>query len=175
MRHPVAPLPAYIDPWEFARKRLMCAGEVPVSATHSLREWAKDDNTIRLSLEGLVDKNQYPRLRGQVAVTLQLQCQRCLEMMQNEIRHDFDYVLIADPAQEDRIEDGSETLICASHELELAWFAEEEVLLAMPMIAKHEYCEAPQEIATAKEEFPSQAKDNPFAVLKELIKSKEQS
>lgn len=175
MRHPADPLPVHIDPWEFARNRRYCSGEVAVSATHSLREWAENDkNNIHLRLEGEVDKNQYPRLRGEVAVTLQLQCQRCLEMMPFEVKHAFDYVLIADPAQEDRIEDGSETLICADHELELAWFAEEEVLLAMPMIAKHDNCAAPQGSSVLPESTP-ETTENPFAALKELIKSKEQS
>lgn len=174
MRHPAEPMPAYIDPWEFARNRRICAGEVPVSATHALREWAAEDNVIHLSLTGDVDKNHYSRLSGSVAVTLQLQCQRCLEMMPYEVRHDFDYVLIADAAQEDRIEDGSETFICASHELELAWFVEEEILLAMPMIAKHDNCEAPQGYTAEPAENPPDT-ENPFAALKELMKSKEQS
>lgn len=174
MRHPAAPLPAYIDPWDFARKRLVCAGDVPVSATHSLKEWAADDNPIHLRLEGDVD-GSHSRLRGEVAVTLAQQCQCCLEMMPYEVRHDFDYVLIADPGQEDSVEDGSETFICAGHELELAWFVEEEVLLAMPMIARHDNCAAPQGLSTPPAETAATEKDNPFAVLKELIKSKEQS
>lgn len=174
MRHPADPLPAYIDPWDFAQKRRICAGEMPVSATHALREWAAQDNVIRLSLTGQVDKNHYSRLRGTVAVTLQLQCQRCLEMMPYDVAHDFDYVLIRDAAEEDRIEDGSETLICAGHELELAWFAEEEILLAMPMIAKHDNCEAPKGRPASPEAIPTHA-ENPFAALKELMKSKEQS
>lgn len=174
MRHPAEPLPAHIDPWDFARKRRQCAGEVPVSITHTIKEWAADDDTIHLSLSGQMDDNQYPRLRGKVAVSLQLQCQRCLEMMPYEVKHHFDYVIIADPAQEARIEDGSETLICADHELDMAWFAEEEVLLAMPMIAKHENCEAPQGLSLAPEIIP-ETEDHPFAVLKELMKSKEQS
>lgn len=174
MRHPAEPMPAYIDPWEFARNRRICAGEVPVSATHSLREWTADSDVIHATLAGNVDKNHYSRLSGTVAVTLQMQCQRCLEMMPCEVKHDFDYVLISDPAQEDRIEDGSETFLCAGHELELAWFVEEEILLAMPMIAKHENCKAPQGYTTAPVETP-QAAENPFAALKELMKSKEQS
>lgn len=173
MRHPADPLPTYIDPWEFARNRRLCAGEMPVSATHALREWAADDNVIHLQLSGDMDKDHHPRLRGKVAVTLQLQCQRCLEMMDYTVSQDFDYVLIRDPAEEDRIEDGSETFLCADQELELAWFAEEEILLAMPMIAKHDNCSAPQG-QTIPQEIPAET-ENPFAALKELMKSKEQS
>lgn len=174
MRHPAEPLPAYIDPWEFARNRRICAGEVPVSATHALREWAAHDNGIHVSLAGRVDKHHYSRLSGTVAVTLHMQCQRCLDMMPCEVRHDFDYVLIADPAQEDRIEDGSETFLCPGHELEVAWFVEEEILLAMPMIAKHDNCEAPQS-DTAPPANPPEKAENPFAALKELMTFKEQS
>lgn len=174
MRHPAEPMPTYIDPWEFARNRRMCAGEVPVSVTHTLREWAAHDSVIHASLSGEVDKHHYSRLRGSVAVTLHMPCQRCLEMMPIEVKHDFDYVLIANPAEEDRIEDGSETFLCADHELELAWFVEEEILLAMPMIAKHDNCEAPQGYTAPPVETPPAA-ENPFAALKELMKSKEQS
>lgn len=174
MRHPAEPMPAYIDPWEFARNRRICAGEVPVSATHALREWANHDSVIHASLAGDVDKHHYFRLSGSVAVTLHMQCQRCLEMMSCEVKHDFDYVLIADAAEENRIEDGSETFLCADPELDVAWFVEEEILLAMPMIAKHDNCEAPQgHTDRPTENLP--AAENPFAALKELMKSKEQS
>lgn len=84
----------------------------------------------------------------------------------------FDYLLIRSAEQEALIEDGSETLICAEDSLDLAWFLEEEILLAMPMIAKHDDCLPP---ALADSTLVEQARsENPFAALKEILKAKEQ-
>lgn len=93
--------------------------------------------------------------------------------MQSTIDRDFAYVIIRDQALESRVEGTAETLVCSTDELDVAWFLEEEVLLAMPMIAKHEDCELPHTPATA---FPTKDDERqyPFAALKDMMKSKEQ-
>ena len=72
----------------------------------------------------------------------------------------FDYVLVA--TEEQPVSGEWESLLCPDEELNLAWWMEEEVLLAIPMIAKHEHCEAPH---FAQEVMPED-RPNPFAVLK---------
>lgn len=165
-------LPQMIDPWAFARQREILSGDMPVSATHELAALADPDATIHFRLEGSVDREQQSRLKGALEIELNLECQRCLAPLRWPLAETFDYVLIRSAEQESSVEDGSETLICANDELDLAWFLEEEVLLAMPMIAKHEDCVAPDYVVD--DEVPEVETENPFAALKNLINNKEQ-
>ena len=174
MRPPATPLPRQIDPWVYAKNRRRDSGELPLADTETLQQWTgSHDDVVHYSLEGTVDKDGQCRLGGHVRAVLHTQCQRCLEPITLEVAHAFDYVLIRDQSLEDNVTDGSETLICAEDELDLAWFIEEEVLLAMPMIAKHDDCSLPQ--TGARDPLPQAGTQNPFAALKDLLETKEHS
>lgn len=170
MRDLVEPLHKHIDPWAFAKGGRVCQGELLVAHTQHLGEWASATDVVSARIEGKIDGYKQSRLQGTVAITLSLACQRCLEPMRYLVEHQFDYVLIRHASQEDSVEDGSETFICADDELDIAWFIEEEILLAMPMIAKHENCQAPQ---VSVESVQEERLDNPFAALQILLKNKE--
>ena len=173
MRAPATP-PRSFDPWAFARNRCRDSGVLPLADTETLKQWTGScDDVVHYTLEGNVDKDGQYRLSGSVRTVLHTQCQRCLEAMTLEVAHSFDYVLIRDESLEANVTDGSETLICAEDELNLAWFIEEEILLAMPMIAKHEDCSLPQTGARAP--LPQAETQNPFAALKDLLETKEHS
>ena len=174
MRHPATPLLRHFDPWAYAKNRCRDSGTLPLAETETLRQWTGTrDDVVHYSLEGNMDKDGQHRLSGRVRTVLHTQCQRCLEPMTLEVAHSFDYVLIRDQSLEDNVTDGSETLICAEDELDLAWFIEEEILLAMPMIAKHDDCSLPQ--TGARDTLPQAETHNPFAALKDLLETKEHS
>ena len=173
MRAPTTPPRRLFDPWAYAKNRCSDAGTLPLVETETLRQWTgTHDDVVHYTLEGCIDRHGQSRLRGNVRAVLHTECQRCLEAMALTVAHDFDYVLIRDQSLEDKVADGSETLICAGDELDLAWFIEEEVLLAMPMIAKHDDCSLPQ--TGAQVPLPqADARANPFAALKDLLEAKE--
>lgn len=173
MRHPAdQPLPRFIDPWLFARSRRILSGQYQLAQSQELSAWAKEDTPMRVYLEGYCDSEKQAHLKGELSVSLALTCQRCLQAMQWQADLPFDYLLLRTQAQEEQIEDGRETLVCADEELDLAWFLEEEVLLAMPMIAKHEDCQLPiEQHQSAQSE--SANRESPFAQLKDLMNNKE--
>lgn len=174
MRHPVAePLPKHCDPWHIARSKRHFLGLLPLKQTRELHQWIAGDPNMQVELEGYTDDQNHAHLKGQIQVTLQLDCQRCLEPMPWEATIEFDYLLLHSEAQENQIDDGIETFICAENEIDLAWFFEEEVLLAMPMIAKHETCSPPVDVSLkpTKQEMTTH---NPFAQLKAMMNNKEQ-
>lgn len=176
MRHPVKTLPKHIDPWAFCKHRETLQGELNAMQTKQLQQWLAKEDTIEFSLEGNIDSRRQPRLSGQIDATLHLQCQRCLEPMRYPLKTNFDYVLIAHERLEEKVLDGSETLICDQEEIELSWFIEEELLLSMPMIAKHENCNLPLEDVVVQTPIRDERIENtqqPFADLKKLLNSKE--
>lgn len=172
MRPLVKPLPKIIDPWAFARQRETLSGMLLLAQTQTLKQWAATDSAVEVALAGDIDDNQQHRLSGSLAVALQMQCQRCLEMMTLTLNEVFDYVLIAHEDLEHSVVDGSETLICADSEFDVAWFIEEEVLLAIPMIVKHENCSVLHEQTAPAS--TDEGRQFPFAGLKKLMDSKEQ-
>ncbi|UJF24087.1 DUF177 domain-containing protein [Suttonella sp. R2A3] len=174
MRHPIDTLPREIDPWAFARARQLADGELSRKDLPALKQWTTDNHPLTAHLEGAIDDYQQPCLQGSLHIDLQMQCQRCLQPLVMSVEREFAYVPIRSQALEDRVEGGAETLICDNEILDVAWFLQEEVLLAMPMIAKHDDCEPP--INTAESD-PSEeeASEHPFAALKALINSKEHS
>lgn len=173
MRHPAdQSLPRFIEPWLFARSRRIVSGAFDLHQSQELKAWAEADKPMQVYIEGYCDNDNKAYLKGQLKVSLSLTCQRCLQAMQWQADLPFDYLLLRSEAQEEQIEDGRETLVCADEEIDLAWFLEEEVLLAMPMIAKHDNCQLPIEqsrIAQTEAEAPQ----SPFAQLKDLMNNKE--
>lgn len=173
MRHSAdQPLPRFIDPWLFARSRRILSGKYNLAQSQELSAWAKEDAPMRFYLEGYYDKENQAHLKGELNVSLELTCQRCLQTLQWQADIPFDYLLLRSQTQEEQIEDGRETLVCANEEFDLAWFLEEEVLLAMPMIAKHEDCQLPIEQRQSAQ-FESANRESPFSQLKDLMNNKE--
>lgn len=175
MRHPLdGSIPKTIDPYQFARSRSILDGTLPLAETQELKRWqnVSGASIIYAHLEGYSDREHRPHLKGSVKTELELECQRCLQPLHWQANIQFDYLLIHSEAQENEENSESETLLCPEDELDLVWFVEEEVLLAMPMIAKHEQCELPNTLTQIREE--NQATHRPFANLKDMMNNKEQ-
>lgn len=162
MRNLFEPIPPHFDPWQFARQEQEKSYQLPLAQTQELSAayGFAPEATIRLQLRGYVDSQKQCHLAGRVAAELRTTCARCLEALPLALDESFDYVLVV--TEEQPVSGEWESLLCPDEELNLAWWMEEEVLLAIPMIAKHEHCEAPH---FAQEAMPED-RPNPFAVLK---------
>ena len=159
-------IPSHFNPWKFAQEQRQLDLSLPLEKSQELVGIYGKNGQINAQLRGFVDSQGYSHLAGSISTELPEHCQRCLESMNLAISQNFDYVLIRHGGQEEAVEaEGKESFICPEDELDLAWFLEEEVLLAIPMIVKHQQCEAPH---YEREEFVHEEKPNPFAVLKNL-------
>src|SRR5688500_5976685 len=85
-----------IDGFQFASAGSAQQGTLPVSAFSRLRDLlASDAGEVAYEVRGLLDERGRPGLRVQASGTLQLRCQRCLEPMPFEVRHESVLVLAA--------------------------------------------------------------------------------
>jgi len=110
-------------------------------------------------------------LRLTVQTRLPLTCQRCLNRVDVVVKVDqhFRFVENEQTAQE-QDEICEEEVLAISHDLNLAELIEDEVLLALPLIPRHEICPVPVKLAAVDAGFrdaPTE-KPNPFAVLDKL-------
>lgn len=103
--------------------------------------------------------------------TLPLTCQRCLGPVDVRVSVDRAFRFVADEetaaAQDDDFE---EELLVVSHDLNLTGLIEDELLMELPHVPRHEVCPTEVKLAVADEAFEAEmtTKPNPFAVLAKL-------
>lgn len=126
-----------------------------------------------LHLTGYVDENGCCVLKGSVKASLPAICQRCNEFMQIEVTSDFILSPVADEEAAKQVPKAYEPLIVAQDELNGLLIAEEELILAQPMAAKHdiEECHVKQQDWHFEEQAPSS--ESPFAGLATLKQKKQ--
>ena len=162
----VRALPVSIDGIEFARDGLRLAASVDVSTMPRLAEVVADPaGQLACGVVGHRDGEGKCWLAVSVAGRLMLRCQRCLEAMSHPLDVTARLLLVSpgQPWPEDEMaEDGFDAIV-AEKDMALLPLIEEEVLLALPLVPRHEACEPPA--PTHDEREPS-----PFAVLAEFKK-----
>ena len=103
----------------------------------------------------------------QVDTDLMLTCQRCLQPVRADVsvQRDFRFVSGEDQAAE-LDADCEEDILALTRRLDLIELIEDELLLALPLVPRHEACPEPL-IAPVVDAQPME-RDHPFAILGEL-------
>lgn len=108
-------------------------------------------------------------LHLQAATKVWLVCQRCLAPCELSLEVRRSFLFAADEAQAEQLdEDIEEDVLAMTRNLDLRELVEDELILAMPIVPRHEHCPQPlvkEPSAAAALEEP---KPNPFAVLETL-------
>jgi len=103
----------------------------------------------------------------EVAGTVPLVCQRCLKLMPWKIDGRALVALIAADSQADRVPEHLEPMLAAGGKISLRDLFEEELLLALPIVALHSDARGCEPAARADEDSAVQ---RPFERLGELLK-----
>lgn len=108
--------------------------------------------------------------------TAELVCQRCLRPMRQSISADSALLLVhpGDAGQDAGVEaEGREVVVADTSHLDLAWLAEEELLLALPLVPMHaDNCmtsTAEVEPGVASPETSRSDRQKPFENLRDLL------
>lgn len=193
--------PHALDVFEFAQSGQQAAGAVRVSQLpRLLGELSADapdrDTVFTWRTEGSTQpelqddgsKSAQPYLRLAVHGTAWLRCQRCLGAYEQAFDVDATYRLVKteEQAQEYPLDHDELDVIVGSRQFDLIDLIEEELLLALPLVPKHERCPEVHESLvsgpagertsdTAEGDGPegepgaeALGKPNPFAALGEL-------
>ncbi|MEJ7931884.1 DUF177 domain-containing protein [Ramlibacter sp. AN1015] len=102
---------------------------------------------------------------------LSLTCQRCLTPVDTPVSVQRSFRFVADEAtalaQDDEAE---EDLLALSRQFDLPALVEDEILMEMPLVPRHEHCPVPVRLATegVDESENAAAVQNPFAILGSL-------
>ncbi len=115
-----------------------------------------------------------PFIEGHIETSLSLRCQRCMQPMEYPVKHDFKLGLVLNEKQIDQLPDEYEPYLVEDESNYIADLLEDELLLALPLVAMHDYdcADIPQQQGTEQsdEVDPGEKTHNPFASLKDLLK-----
>ena len=108
-------------------------------------------------------------LDGHVQAELELRCERCLEPVKRHIESDFRFGLITSEDEADALPKEFEPLVAQNYELSLIELVEDEILLSLPIVARHD--EECSEILQKHKDDDRVQHDTykPFAALKDLM------
>jgi uncharacterized protein len=139
---------------------------------------ARERTLIRATL-GFSEFDSQPVIAGQVSGQLQLTCQRCMGECTQDLDESFQ-VLIVEEEREDE-PGGYEPVMADATRLDLRWLIEDQILLAMPLVATHAIDECTQKVSAeleqieesaAVQEGPKQDVQKPFENLRDMMRKR---
>lgn len=145
-------------------------GEIALAAMSRLIEFLYPEsstwqqNNVLLKFEFTRNAFDIPIVSGRLETCLELECQRCLGRMQLSVAQDFR--LMIDASDELVGESSMDTLYSEDGYVDINEVVEDELILAIPLVAMHED-ESCNEHWQASDEERSLS-NNPFAVLQQL-------
>jgi uncharacterized protein len=152
--------PGVIDGLQFARGAQGVRGELGMEHLPRLAEMQGATESLAFGVRGGMRDDGKPCLWISVSGELRLVCQRCLGQLIFPLSIEAELVLTDDEREIEQAEDEVDRVL-ASRVMNVAQLVEDEVLLSLPMVPRHERCSV--EVTAVRETKPS-----PFSVLTEL-------
>lgn len=155
----------FIDSLEFAKSGQQIAGDAPLVELPRLQDVLENqDGVLSYTIRGGVDSRGHGFLDLSVRGTLQLQCQRCLDVFDYAVTHDA-RLLLCDQDDLEKLDEEEELDgILADSKLDVLNLLEEEIVLSLPISPRHE--QGTCQMAGTGDE--AGAARNSFAILEQL-------
>lgn len=163
-------LPEFIDPLRLAAQGRLLNGQLALSQMQRLTPTlASTRGTVDIQLEFGQDGQNISYLRGQIRANLELICQRCLQALAFSLEAEPCLGIVTSQTQADRLPEQYEPLLVDDDLISLAAVIEDEVLLSLPAIPKHENEDCLDLTQYTEPELAEEApRKNPFTLLKRL-------
>ena len=169
-------LPNEIDPFRLAQNGLKLAGKLQVSDMKRLpAALHNDEGVVDVSMHFDVDETGTPFLRAKFSSSLTLICERCMEPMVLAVEADCLLAIVQNEHKTEGLAEQYEPWLIDSDEpIELGSVVEDELILALPLVPRHDFACLPAEAwQSGEEKVEVEEKPiSPFAVLSAL-KSKD--
>ena len=158
-----------MDPWRAVDNRSVLAGRLPLSGLPRLRgSLVEATGDVRFRLAFFRDDAQRAVLRCEVAATLKLPCQRCLEAFEHKVNTDTLLALVSGIDEERHLPESYDPLPVSDEPIRPRELIEDELLLALPQIPMHEPTVCGRRVPVADGVRMRSGGANPFAVLAEF-------
>lgn len=166
------PFSHYVDTRKVFSQKGIFEGPLAKERLERLRELAVEGPfAVEAHLEFSLDKRGRRLIEGWAKATVAVACQRCLQPLELAVADDIRLALVSDEEKAAALDEDVEPWIESEFRLDPASIVEEQLLLAMPLVAYHEQqdCTIRSPSETALQGSVAHEKDDsPFAVLREL-------
>ena len=157
-----------IDGLQFARSGSEISGNLKADQLPRLGELGCRTEGIKYRLRGLVNARGNPALAMLIEGDGEMRCQRCLEPLAVGLSGSTELELSKALAEIEQADDEIDRVL-AGHVMSVAAMVEDEAILALPMVPRHEHCVAAdtRDLAGVAES-PQVKANSPFSVLAAL-------
>lgn len=132
-------LPKYIQPLQCADHGSIWQGSLPLSSFPRLKELLSDsEGEVSVDLSAGRDVQKRPFIQGTLKASLPLVCQRCLNRLEFLIEVDVNLSPVFSEKAAELLPEPYEPLLLTEDRVLLVDLVEDELLLNLPMIARHE-------------------------------------
>ena len=168
--------PRRLDVERFASDAQRLEGNWPLSGMHRLVEACHAEDrpaaTERVHWQASAERRRvgagesHAWLKLAIDAQPKLTCQRCLGPVDTPLRFERWFHFVAGEEQAAALDaDAEEDVLASTRALDLHQLAEDELLLALPLVPRHEACPDPLPAIRVDPSFDEAAEANPFAVL----------
>lgn len=176
-------LPVDVNPFKLVEQGRCLAGVMPLQQLPRLVEVAlSGTQDITVTLDFTRSVGGRPMIKGHIHGNVVLECQRCMQPVTIALDVPVEVALTTFESDERPEQEGLEAWLVEDERLFIQDFVEDEILLALPLAAKHEQCEPVRKLIEAlpsdvvltesgQEDSAVITKKNPFAVLKDWKKT----
>lgn len=173
------PLPEKIHPWRIAAENGVLNGTLALAALPRLAATLDDaDGRVAIALTFGIDGQGFRFIQGVLCTEVALTCQRCLGPLRLALNVTVSLALARDEAEMNRLPDDYEPLLIPEGSgLAVVDLIEDELLLALPQIPRHDdvrECAAHSEVRPPEPE-PDVERRQPFAALASLLTDSKRS
>ncbi len=161
-------------------------GRVDIEFTIAISDFPRLRSQLARAEGRVTGRVRFGRVEGvpvadvEISAQAELTCQRCLGPLAYPVESGGRVALVADAVEADRVPEGLESMLAPDHRISVRELAEEELLLALPIVPLHEGadCAAPGQAqttaavsrGTADREAADETRHRPFERLNELLK-----
>ena len=161
-------LPKKINFFNFAKKEVKLNGDYKISELSRLSEIASNENDkVEVDLFFRLENGRIPCVEGIIKTILVLDCQRCLDSLQVDLKVSFDIAFARNEFQADNLDEKFEIYLIGEEEEELDTknLINDEILLSIPMAPSHDFeCG----LKTDKGDIVEEVREHPFDALKDI-------
>lgn len=165
-------LPGCIDPHRLASAGGVIEGTVGLASLSRLRDYlladeAQDRGEVHAQLSFSRDAQRRLLITGRLQAKLTLQCQRCLQSLDWPVDASLQVQVVEDETAAANVPREHAPVIVGQDGLNVRGLIEDELILALPVVARCDDTHCPRRQAIDTDETHS-GRTNPFAVLQQL-------
>jgi uncharacterized protein len=168
-------IPQKVDPFRFADQAIRLHGVLPIKEMQRVCESLYEDTgKIKVDIEFGKNEQGICFLTGQLAGTLQLQCQRCMEPLAFEITNKIALAIVHTEEEADELPEGYDSIVANDGILLIQDVVEDELIVSLPVVPMHDLKDCKVTLPLIIESEQAAQKENPFKVIEFLRTKRDQ-